>query len=99
MIEEQDDERPDWEIEEEEIPESLRKRWEKEEEIGLRAGVCKSCGYPFTKEDLSCIHCGARTDLSEGVLIRLKRWFFKTPLGIILLIVIFAGLIAYLAFI
>ncbi len=91
------DDRPEWdEIEDEEIPESLAKKWSDEEKKGLRAGVCRNCGWPFTKEDLSCRHCEAPTEISDGVLVSLNRFFFKTPLGILTFLFILIGLIFFL---
>ena len=34
MHEEQEDDRPDWEIEEEKVPDSLEKKWQREEREG-----------------------------------------------------------------
>ena len=96
MHEELESDTPDWEIEDEKIPDSLEKKWQQEEKEGLKAGVCRSCGWAFTKEDLSCRHCGVLTELSEGALISFKRWLFKTPLGIMTLIIILVSIIIYL---
>ncbi len=96
MIEEHEEDRPEWEIEDEKVPPSLEKKWEQEEKEGLKAGVCRSCGRPFTKEDLSCRHCEAPVEMTDGVIVSLRRWFFKTPLGILMLIFIFMGLFFYL---
>ena len=97
MIEEREDDAPDWEIrEEEKIPDSLEKKWRQEEKEGLRAGVCRSCGWPFTKEDLSCRHCGVPTEMPEGAFLSFKHWLFKTPLGIMTFIIIFIGVLVYL---
>ena len=95
MFEEEEDERPEWEIEDEKIPASLEKRWKAEEAEGMKAGVC-TCGYPFTKEDLSCKHCGKPVELSEGAVISLKRWLFHSPMGVIALIIILTSIIAFL---
>ena len=81
---------------EEKIPERLEEKWQKEERQGLKAGVCRSCGWVFTQDEIRCKHCGTATDMSEGVLVSLKKWFFHTPLGIMLLIAIFTGLFVYL---
>ena len=91
-----EDEIPEWEAEEEEIPERLEKKWQKDEQKGIKAGVCRVCGWPFTQDELSCAHCGARTDMGEGVLAAFHRWLFKTPLGILTLTVIFASVAAFL---
>ena len=95
MIDEREDDTPEWEIEDEKIPPSLEQKWKKKEVAGVRAGVCE-CGYPFTEDELSCKHCGAPIELTEGALISLKNWFFKTPLGIMTLIMIVGALIAFL---
>ena len=84
------------EPEEEKIPERLEDKWKKDEEKGLQAGVCRSCGWVFTQDELSCSHCGASTEMGKGVLVSLKHWFFKTPLGILTGIFLFISLIFYL---
>lgn len=96
MYEEREDETPEWEIEDEKIPESLEKKWLQEEQQGLKAGVCRSCGYPFTQAELSCRHCGTPTEITEGVFASLRRFFFKTPLGILTLIIIFVAIVLFL---
>ena len=92
MYEERENDIPEWEFEEEKIPDSLQKKWQREEREGVRAGVCKGCGWPFTKEDLSCRHCGQPTEISDGALVLLRRWFFKTWPGWLALIIIFIAL-------
>lgn len=96
MYEERESDKPDWEIEEEKIPESLRRKWQKEEEKGLRAGVCPSCGNPFTQEDLSCRHCGARANLPQAPPHTLRKWFLGTPIGIVLFLIILSAIVIYL---
>ena len=93
--EEEDDETPEWEVEDVKIPLSLEKRWKEEEKEGLRAGVCQ-CGYPFTKEDLSCRHCGTKIELSRGVFISLQRWLIHHPVGFVVLLIIVSSIIVYL---
>ncbi len=90
------DDAPGQDLEEEKIPERLEKKWQQQEKKGLRAGVCKFCGWAFSQDEIRCKHCEAPTDMSEGVLVSLKKWFFHTPLGVMMLILIFAGLIFYL---
>ena len=87
MIEEREDDRPEWEIPEEKIPPSLQKKWDKEEGEGLKGGVCKSCGYPFTGDDLTCLHCGELAEIPKGVFTNLRDWCFKTPMGILIIII------------
>lgn len=94
--EERENDAPEWEIEDEKIPDSLQKKWKDEEKEGLRAGVCRSCGYTFTKEDLSCRHCGAPTEMPDGAIVSLKNFLFKSPLGILLLVLIIASIICFL---
>ena len=96
MHEERENDVPEWEVKEEEIPESLKKKWQKEEIEGIRAGVCAVCGWPYTKVDLSCRHCGKPTEISAGVLVGLRRWFFKTWLGILALIFILLGIFIFI---
>ena len=96
MSRDEEDEIPEWEAEEEKIPERLEKKWQKDEQKGIKAGVCRVCGWPFTQDELSCAHCGARTEMGEGALVALHRFLFKTPLGILLFVIILAGLVFYL---
>jgi len=52
-----DDEGPkDWEIKDEEPPEKLQKKWEREEAQGV---LCPSCKRETSAEHLTCIFCGA----------------------------------------
>ena len=90
--EERESDIPEWEQEEEKIPESLQKKWQREKFEGLRAGVCKACGWPYTKEDLSCRHCEQPTEISDGVFVSLRRWFIKTWLGLLVFALIVLGL-------
>jgi len=58
----------------------------------LRAGVCERCGYTFGQDELSCPHCEAPVELKEGVFPALKHFFTQTPMGILLLVIIFLAL-------
>ena len=77
-----DDEGPkDWEIKDEEPPEKLQQKWEKEEALGPRAVVCPSCKKETSTRNLTCIFCGA-TILQEYCVFRgffswIKRLFKK----------------------
>ena len=97
MYEERESDQPDWEIEDEKIPDSLKKKWEKEEKEGIRAGVCASCGCPFTQEDLSCRHCGASTDIPGASPKTLRKWFANTRTGFLVSLVIVISIILFLA--
>jgi uncharacterized membrane protein YvbJ len=91
-----EDDIPDWQEAEEDIPPGLEKKWQEREKEGMKAGVCKKCGWAFTQEDLACRHCETPTEITEGVFISLKRFFLSTPLGIMLFIMIFAALLFFL---
>ncbi len=95
MPTEYEDDTPEWEVRED-IPPALQKKWDKEESEGVRAGVCKGCGYTFTQEELHCVHCGASTGFGDGALISLKKWLFKNPLGIMAGMLIVTAVIVYL---
>jgi hypothetical protein len=91
---------PDWvSLPDVPIPPALDKKWRAQEKTGLRASVCRECGFPFTQEELSCLHCGTVTEIPSGVFYSLKRWFLGRPLGIIVLCVILAALAASLVLI
>lgn len=94
--EEHESDIPEWEQAEEKIPDSLQKKWQREESEGLRAGICTGCGWPYTKADLSCRHCGKATEISDGTLVWLRRWFFKTWSGLLVLTVILAAIFLFL---
>lgn len=93
----EDQDLPDWEsLPEVPIPPALDKKWRNQEKAGLRASVCRKCGFPFSQEELSCLHCGALTEFPSGVFCSLKRWFLGHPFGIIVLCLILAALAAFL---
>lgn len=77
-----DDEGPkDWEIEDEEPPEQLRKKWEREEAEDFKKVVCPSCKKETSSANSACIFCGS-TLLQEscpvqGFLTWVKQLFRK----------------------
>ena len=87
-----EDEDPDWEAKEEEIPPALREKWQKEAEKGARAGVCGKCGNTFSDEDLTCRHC------EEPVVLKnpspAVAWFFKSAWGVWIAIAVLFGFLA-----
>lgn len=55
-----DDEGPkDWEVRDEEPPETLKRKWEREEAEGFKTAVCPSCKKETSTGSLTCIFCGA----------------------------------------
>lgn len=55
-----EDEGPrDWEMKDEEPPEQLQKKWEREEASGPKAAVCPSCKKETPGENLTCVFCSA----------------------------------------
>lgn len=68
-----DDELPDWEVKDEEPPERLQKKWDREETGGHRTVVCGACKKETSSENLTCIFCGAEI-FEENVFDRLRGW-------------------------
>lgn len=95
---EEEDETFEWHDQDDDthIPTGLKEKWRRDEAQGLRAGVCRACGFPFTQEDLSCRHCEAPIEIPHGVIDSLKHWLVKTPMGIMTMIAIVASLLFYL---
>ena len=95
---EEEDETFEWRDQDDDthVPTGLKEKWRRDEAVGLRAGVCRSCGFPFTQEDLSCRHCDAPIEIPHGTIDSLKHWFFRTPMGILALVGILASLLIYL---
>ncbi len=56
MFEEEDPK--DWEIRDEEPPETLKRKWEREETAGPQTVTCRSCKKETSTESLACIFCG-----------------------------------------
>lgn len=54
----------DWEIKDEEPPEKLQKKWDREESLGTCVVVCPSCKKETPAGNLACIFCG--TVLPQG---------------------------------
>ena len=78
-----DEEGPkDWEIKDEEPPEQLQKKWDREEAAGSKRVICSSCKKETPAENLTCIFCG--TALSEeccpilGLIEWIKRLFKRS---------------------
>jgi ribosomal protein S27E len=55
-----DDEEPkEWDTKDEEPPERLQKKWEREEVSTFQRVVCPSCKKEVPSGNLTCIFCGA----------------------------------------
>lgn len=71
----------DWEIQDEDPPERLQKKWEREEARGPRMAVCPSCKKETSAENLTCIFCGTAIPQESGpvrcFLTWVKRLFKK----------------------
>jgi hypothetical protein len=89
------DEWNEWE-DKADIPDSLAKKWESDERKGLKAGVCERCGYTYNQEALSCAHCEKEVSFNDGVFPSIKRFFMKTPMGIVLTAVVFIALFIFI---
>ncbi len=96
----EENEPKDWEVREEEIPPSLRQKWDRARRRGVRGGVCRSCGVPYTEEDLSCPACGAPTefpaDAFNDFFLKLTRSFWGR--AAILAVTVALGLLLFRAF-
>lgn len=56
----EDEEPRDWEMKDEEPPEQLRRKWEREEDRGPQTVVCSSCKKETPAENLTCVFCGMK---------------------------------------
>lgn len=71
----------DWEMKDEEPPEKLQKKWEREETRGPQGVVCPSCKKETPDENRACIFCG--TDLSGALKVSPTPWYSKTAILVI----------------
>jgi hypothetical protein len=69
-----DDEPKDWEIEDEEPPEKLKRKWF-EDSLSFKETVeCPFCRKWVSKESLACVYCGRRVFSDSGLLGNLVSW-------------------------
>ena len=87
-----EEEIPDWEIKEEKIPPSLQKRWDRDAQEGLRAGICRKCGAAYTADDLTCRVCEEPVDVKRSHRPAVAG-FFKSFWGILIAAVVLIGLV------
>ena len=73
-----DEEEPkDWEIEDEEPPEKLRRKWI-EDGLSSRETVdCPACRKKLPRESLTCLFCGAPVYQDSGILGKILKWIKK----------------------
>jgi len=83
-----EEEIPEWEVEDEKIPPSLEEKWRKDEEKGLGASLCKGCGTLLMEDQLSCPVCHRKSEVQAGLVSGMAHWFFKTPWGIVTFLII-----------
>ena len=95
----EEDEIPDWQREDEKIPPSLERKWEKEnfqgpekEETEL---ICRSCGNPVRRNVILCLYCGEPTGIKVGLFGHLRAFLLENILGFILFLAIL-GVVAIL---
>jgi len=69
------DDPKDWEIEDEEPAESLKKRWEAEESGELKAVHCPKCEKPLPGDAFRCLYCGTQVFHDSGLLGKIIKWF------------------------
>jgi len=69
-----DDEPKDWEIEDEEPPEKLRRKWDDEEAKELKAVSCPKCKQPLPGDAFQCLYCGAQVFHDSGLLGKIWKW-------------------------
>jgi hypothetical protein len=64
----------DWEIEDEEPPPSLKKKWEKEEASDASPATCPSCKKQVPAGSLSCLYCGSSLNSGPGIFESFAAW-------------------------
>jgi hypothetical protein len=68
----------DWEeIEEENAPENLKRKWIEREHFQKKPVACPLCGKSAASDSLTCLFCGAYVFEDTGLLGKLLKWFKK----------------------
>lgn len=69
----------DWEVKDEEPPEFLQRKWDREAAEGPRSVVCPGCHKESSSENLTCLFCGTTLpptrDRGAGFLAWIKKIF------------------------
>ena len=77
-------------LEDEEEPERLKKKWDAEEERGFQAKECPHCGKPVLANSFFCLYCGERVFEKSGLLGKLAYWTKQGKLILVVALVLFA---------
>ena len=70
----EDNEPKDWEAEDENPPENLKRKWVEREYFGKKMVVCPSCHKPASSDSVSCPFCGAQIFHDSGLLGKILKW-------------------------
>ena len=76
----EEDEVPEWESQEENPPENLKRKWIEREYFGKETVQCPACQKKVPADNLICLFCGAAIDFDTGVLGKILKWikgFFR----------------------
>lgn len=71
-----EDDPKDWEPAPDEVPpDSLQKKWDKEEEIVRPSAlVCPTCKSYVPSDSFRCLHCGGQVFKNSGLLGKIMSW-------------------------
>ncbi len=69
-----EEEPKDWEREEENPPENLKRKWVEREYFGRETSQCRACKKFVPSENLTCLFCGSALHFDSGVLGKILRW-------------------------
>ena len=76
----QDDEDPkDWEMEDEDPPENLKRKWIEQEYFGNKTVVCASCKKHIPADSVTCLFYEARVYHDTGLLGKILKWLKGAP--------------------
>jgi hypothetical protein len=70
----ENDEPKDWEIEDEEPPDRLKRKWDREEAKELKAVTCPNCHQPLPGDAFKCCYCGSQVFKDSGLLGKILKW-------------------------
>ena len=68
------DEPKDWENEDVVPPETLQKKWEREEMEERPAVICAACKKRVPADSFRCLYCGAVVFRDSGILGKMMKW-------------------------